>query len=435
MKTLRMLAVEDDPILLAELKKLYRETLVRHGFESVTIEEAESAEEARTLAKAARANPYDLVSLDVNLGDQHMTGLDVLNTLGRFQSAWMVALLTGVETDGTVDSTMGPVTGNALRKRLRPDAYSRFPAERLLVVEKPLSAMDNLARTKLLADRVEQIALVYAEVSRLRYIFRPIDVTSLERVKVARGVKAKKKFIETTSRHWQIRFNCGDIRTLPDKAGFATLHRLLSLDRGESLTPEAALVAEPKNEKVAKTPGTEDNPVDPVAAYFVNQGIRWSELDQVQHERLIQAALSLRFKRYVELRSYQDDEDLSAEEEDELNRLIDELGPLAGAAETAYQRMKDDGSAMADGGDDAIPTAAAFQDGLHVAGGNYERLGEGRRGLDSPEAMLFRARMKRAKDCLRENGFTDFAEHLDGHVQSTGANWSYNPPEHIEWTT
>lgn len=432
MKTLRMLAVEDDPALLSELKKLYRETLSRHGFTSITIEEASNAEEARSLAKAARANPYDLVSLDVNLGDQNMTGLDVLNTLGRFQAAWMVALLTGVETDTTVDNTMGTTAGNALRKRLRPDAYARFPAERLLVVEKPGLTMDTDARTKLLADRVEQIALIYAEVSRLRYIFRPLDVTSLERVKVAKGIKAKRKFIEKTSRHWQIRFNCGDIRTLPDKAGFAILHRLLRLDRNESLTPEAALVVEPANEKKKDAPVT---PVDdPLADYFESKGVAWTILDGSVRTSLIEGALSIKLPRYRELRELEDEDDLSPNEEDELKHLKVELGPLVEWAEERHQ--------AGNSASDDIPNyesprthAVMAQQGLSTGGKTYDKMGEGRRGVDSPEAMLFRARMKRVKDCLRENGFPDFAEHLDSYVQPAFSNWSYNPPTQIDWTT
>jgi hypothetical protein len=43
--------------------------------------------------------------------------------------------------------------------------------------------------------------------------------------------------------------------------------------------------------------------------------------------------------------------------------------------------------------------------------------------------------MKRVKDYLRENGFADFAAHIEAYVQSTGANWSYNPSGGVEWTT
>lgn len=432
MKTIRMLIVEDDKKLLQTLDAHYRSIFESCDFQ-VTIEKAETVEEARRLAKGAKTNPYDLVSLDVILGDPAMTGLDVLETLNRFQSVWMVALLTGVETDATVDRTMGKPRGDSLRKRLRRDAYARFPAERLLVVEKPSATIPAPEAEKLLANRLRQIAAVYEEVSRLRYIFRPIEVVSLERVlgpKAATAKKPKRKFIETTSLHWQIRFNCGDIRTLPDKAGFKTLHHLLSLEPEQSLTPEAAMMIEPRIEKGSSSDAIQPTG-DPVAEYFNAQGIAWETLTPQRQDEVIRAALSLRFKSYIELRGFEDEDDISPEEEAELARIKREFGPLADMAETAYQRMnpKNDGTVPAD--EPSIGTLA--QDGLHAPAGNYDRR-EGGCGQDSPEAMRFRGRKKRICDCLRENGFADFAEHVEGYVTSTGASWSYNPPANIEWT-
>ncbi|HRI12304.1 MAG TPA: response regulator [Verrucomicrobiota bacterium] len=431
MKSIRMLIVEDEPALLELLKRSYREKFKAQGFDSVTIEESRSVEDARKLAKGATSNPYDFVSLDVNLGDTTLTGLDVLSTIKRYHSAWMVALLTGVETDTSVDKIMGKAAGIALRQRLRRDAYARFPAERLLVVEKPSRSLTPKEAEGLLGDRLEQIAAVYEEVGRLRYIFRPIEVICLQRVKVSKGQKPTKKFIETASTQWQIRFNCGDIRTLPDKAGFRTLHRLLCLDRAESLTPEAALVAEPA---VEKGQPQEASSADPVAAFFQAKGIDWNSLDADKRDQLVRGALSVKFVKFQELRGLQDEDDLSPNEEDELKGIIHELGPLAEAAETAYDRMRsqvDDFSHKAT----SLTTGDLAQNDLHVGHGSYDQVGDNRRGQDSPEAALFRARMKRVKDCLRENGFAQFADHLDDYVQSTGANWSYNPPTDVEWTT
>ncbi len=430
MKTLRMLIVEDEPSILEFLDQQYREVFAELGF-SVTIEPATNGTKARDMAKAATVQPYDLVSLDVNLGDANVTGLDVLATLKRWRSAWMVAMLTGVETDSKLDSTMGPTKAEQVRRNLRRDAYAKFPAERLLVIEKPSSTLPSAEATHLLVNRIRQIALIYEEVARQRFIFRPIEVTSMERVKAIKGKPAKHKFIEAASLHWQIRFNCGELRTLPDRAGFRTLHRLLSMPRDEALTPEEALAIEPKNEVPPKSLSTDE---DPVSAYFEAQGIKWSSLDAEQQDKLIQAALSLRIKRYAELRGFQDEVDnaFSAKEEDELNRIKDELGALLNVAELGYQRISGNGEEAVV---EEIQPAVAMQEGLHVAGGNYERVGEDRRGFDSPAAQNFRARWKRAKDYLRENGFTDLAQHFEDYVQSTGASWSYNPPIGVEWTT
>lgn len=423
----RILIVEDDEALIPFLEREYSNAFGRHGYNaSFTL--ARTVEEARKAAKDAQRDPFDLVSLDVYLGDQSLTGLDVLDTLKRFNSAWMIALLTGVEIDPTLDANMGMERGDKLRKQLRRDAYTRFPAERLLIVEKPPNTVEQSESRNLLSNRLEQIALVYSEINRLRYIFRPIDVISLERVPRKKGAKGKSTFLETKSIHWQIRFNCGEIRTLPNMAGFKTLHYLLTRNRNDSVTPEEALAIEPKTER-KKT--IRHSSGDPVSAYFEEQGILFNDLSETEQEKLIRAALSLKFNRYRELRTFQDDEDISVNEEGELDKIVDELGPLADTAELAYQRLKSSGS-----NESSSQTIGSIsQDGLHISTGNYDRIGSDRRGKDSSSANLFRARMMRAKDCLRENGFADMAEHLTDYLMSTGANWSYNPPDGIEWTT
>lgn len=429
MKPLRLLIVEDDPRLLVRIMELYGVAFASHGYEP-TFERAATATEARRLAKAAKGHPYDFVSLDVNLGDPVLSGLDVLETLKRFRSAWMVALLTGVETDDSVDATMGKTAGERLRKQLRRDVYARFPAERLLVVEKPSAKNAATEAERLLANRIEQIALVYEEISRLRYVFRAIDVVSLKRTPQPKGAGAKRTFHEATSRHWQIRFNCGEIRTLPDLSGFKTLHYLLSRDRNVSVTPEEALSIEPKTDQPTGPSAASE---DPVASYFEAQGIAWNELSPPEQEKLMRAAFSLKFARYRDLREFEDEDELSPAEDSELARIVQELGPLADAAETAYQRMKP-AEHVAVAIEQPSP-GTLTQNDLHLRGGNYDKLGTGRRGQDSSAAQLFRARMKRVKDCLRENGFADFAQHIEDYIMSTGANWSYNPPQGVEWTT
>lgn len=443
MKPVRLLIVEDERDLLVRLAELYRAKFEELGFGPVEIEEASSVAGARERAREARGRPYDLVSLDVNLNDPEVTGLDVLATLSRYQSAWMVALLTGVEGDATLDGTLGDAKAEELRKTLRQRADERFPAERLRVVEKPSSRLPKAEADRLLADRVGQIALLYEGISRSRFIFRPIEKTSEQRVAVpaadGKG-RATSRFVKTVSLKWQIRYDCGDLDALPDRAGMRTLHRLLSLPRGESLTPEEALVIEPKHER--EGPGASGQSGqsgasvdrDPLAEFFEAQGIAWSDLRDEEQEKLIAAALSLRIRRYVELREYQDDDDLSAEEEDELGRLVAEFGPLAATAESAYRRLRDDAEAEPDTVASAVGIGVAAAEGLHPEGGHYER-GPGRRGQDSKAAAGFRKRMERVRDYLRENGFADLARHLEHHLSSTGANWSYHPPEGVEWTT
>ena len=64
----RILIVEDDPILLPLLETHYRRLFEAQGYETVTVETAKSADEAKERARKATRKPYDFVSLDVNLG-------------------------------------------------------------------------------------------------------------------------------------------------------------------------------------------------------------------------------------------------------------------------------------------------------------------------------------------------------------------------------
>lgn len=449
MKEIRLLVVEDDAELLSWLKKQYREVFSDLGYHAITIEEARNPEEARTLAKGAEKKPYDLVSLDVELGGKPRegippeSGVDVLLAFKRYKSAWMVAVLTGVETSRTADQTFGLEEADALRKQLRREAYSNFWPERLFVVEKPAAGMfeENKATAEeLLRTRLEQIALVYGEVNRQRYIFRPIEVKGTQRIPKKKGSKGPRKTVPTLSTHWQIRFNVGDIRTLPNTTGFKTLHKLLSLDptKAESLTPEAALVLEPRQNEGKVDAGTtpeNESDEDPFAAYFIGFGItNWRELTIEEKERLVRVHLEPLFKRYSELRQFQDDDDLSADEADELDRLKPQLGNLAAQAEERYRREAY-GEAEAQGPqhEQIVQHAAAAQQGLGAPRANYDQR-QGGWGYDSPEAELFRQRMVRVKKSLRENGFENFADHLDDYLSSTGANWSYHPPEAMQWT-
>lgn len=430
-----MLIVEDEPALLQTLKRLYRQVFSALGFEDVTIVETSEPKEAKNLAKDAERNPYDFVSLDINLGVAEITGLDVLSAFKRFKSAWMIAVLTGVETETSADATLGKGIAGKIRKQLRCDAYTRFWPERLIVVEKPAPALSQEESAKLLRNRLEQVARLYLEIARQRYIFRPIEVQGLERIP-AKKKGQKRQFFNTKTQHWQIRFNCGDIRTLPYRAGFKTIYKLLSLGPDESLTPEAALVIEPENEKSAAPPVVIESPGNnPFITFFETLKVPFNDLNPDEQERLVKITLGSKFREFAELRLLQDDNDLSAQESDRLEAITAELGVLVPVAEAFLEARKENSNSDSEQDDhQEVALRAALQQGqLHVGGAAYES-NPGRRGFDSREGQNFRARKKRIVDYLRENGFADLAEHLEGYITSTGANWSYNPPTEIEWT-
>lgn len=426
MKKIRLLIVEDDPTLIVRLEKLYREIFTARGFDSVTVETVNNASEAKDRASSAKADPYDLVSLDVHLGEGEVTGLDVLTRFKRYKSAWMVVLLTGVETDLTANASLGKEAAEKIRRGLRKEAYANFPSERLLVVEKPSQKNDE-EREKLLANRLRDIAGVYEAVSRLRYVFRPIEVDGLEYIP---GKKDKGKlveegrFISCRTLCWQVRFNCGDMRTIPHKVGYKSLHKILSLEPGESVTPEELRVIEPPEEKtkLKATPAGEST--DAVAAYFEQNGIDWKNRTEEERENLIKAALAFRFKRFVELREFQEDGDIEPSEENELARITDELGPLAEFAEIAFQRLTSQPRTIGGDGLEVDPGAAAGVAGEVRPERPYTRRKVGW-GLDSVASGGYRKRRDRTANYLREEGFVQMADEIEKMVDSTGSNWSY----------
>ena len=426
MKKIRLLIVEDDPTLIVRLEKLYREIFTARGFASVIVETADNAGDAKDRASSAKADPYDLVSLDVHLGEGEVTGLDVLTRFKRYKSAWMVVLLTGVETDLTANASLGKEAAEKIRRGLRKEAYANFPSERLLVVEKP-SQKNEEEREKLLANRLRDIAGVYEAVSRLRYVFRPIEVDGLKYIE---GKKDKGKivqegrFIPCRTLCWQVRFNCGDMRTIPHKVGYKSLHKILSLEPGESVTPEELRVIEPpeENTKPKATPAGEST--DAVAAYFEQNGIDWKNRTEEERENLINAALAFRFKRFVELREFQENGDIEPAEENELERITDELGPLAELAEIAFQRLTPQARTIGGDGLEVDPGAAAGVAGeVHVENPYTRR--KGGRGYDSTASGGYRKRRDRTANYLREQGFIEMADEIEKMVDSTGSNWSY----------
>ena len=434
MKKIRLLIVEDDPTLIVRLEKLYREIFTARGFASVIVETADNPGDAKDRASSAKADPYDLVSLDVHLGEGEVTGLDVLTRFKRYKSAWMVVLLTGVETDLTANASLGKEAAEKIRRGLRKEAYANFPSERLLVVEKP-SQKNEEEREKLLANRLRDIAGVYEAVSRLRYVFRPIEVDGLEYIpgKKDKGKMVEEgRFIPCRTLCWQVRFNCGDMRTIPHKVGYKSLHKILSLEPGESVTPEELRVIEPPEEKtkLKVTPAGEST--DAVAVYFEQNGIDWKDRTEEERKNLIKAALAFRFKRFVELREFQEDGEIEPAEENELARIADELGPLAEFAEIAFQRLTSQPRTIRGDGLEVDPGAAAKGAGeVHPDRGLYTRR-KGGRGYDSTASGGYRKRRDRTANYLREEGFVQMADEIEKMVDSTGSNWSYLGQN--EWT-
>jgi response regulator of citrate/malate metabolism len=130
--TIRVLVVEDEP-LIAEAHRAYTERVA--GFEVVGV-----AHTARDAMAVLRAEPVDLVLLDLNLPDKH--GLDVCRALRAagsgtdvlaVTSARDVAMVRAAVALGVTHYLLKPFTFAAFRDKL--DGYARYRSQLLAADE------------------------------------------------------------------------------------------------------------------------------------------------------------------------------------------------------------------------------------------------------------------------------------------------------------
>ena len=446
----RILIVEDDIPLLDTLEGYYRRLFGLEGFATVTVETAKNAEEAKARARNAARKPYDFVSLDVNLGNTSvekgkvLTGLDVLRVFKAHNSAWMVVLLTGVETDTSLDATIGRSDAEGIRRRLRREAYQNFFPERLQVIEKPSQAdlrADGTAANSELINKLNQIVQVYRVVSQQRYVFRPVIVDGIVRVPVPQKEgRAKSKLVPAKVTRWQVRYNCGELLTIEACDGFEIVHYLLGLDQtADPVDPQflnrliAVSKTEPDSQAEAEEEEEKGELERAVAAYFEPLGVTWDKLNKEQKIAQLEL-IAPTVKRLKELKALEAEDDISADEEDELGGLVKKLGPLAepledfltGRAESPFEE------AYSENFEETAAQDAACGQGMQRDAGNYTKQ-PGRKGWDSPEEAKARKYLGRTRDHLRKNGFPSLADHLQQHIMANRAKWSYIPPSGVEW--
>lgn len=173
-KPLRILIVEDELEWAKRIKSNLLEIL--HDLRlPCSIDAPESIQECKAAIRSAVEKPYDLITLDINYrndsANEPTDGLKLLGIIGQYQSAWLVSILTGIAVDETVAATYGEERARQLQEELRSRAYTSFPPERLLVLEKP--ALDDAGK---LAKHLRQICLILRQSLVGRNLFRPLEL-------------------------------------------------------------------------------------------------------------------------------------------------------------------------------------------------------------------------------------------------------------------
>jgi hypothetical protein len=177
----KILIVENEQEWADYLDLRFRELFKNELDVHATIEIANSGEKALALVQQVK-EPYDLVSLDIDLGKSAskgpaLTGIRVLEEIKKANAAWMVSILTGVEANKRLGSSIGDEElAREIQEELRAIARENFPPERLLVVEKPgnkLREQDGELMKKL-DNRLKQIVHIYKQLSKDRNTFRRV---------------------------------------------------------------------------------------------------------------------------------------------------------------------------------------------------------------------------------------------------------------------
>jgi CheY-like chemotaxis protein len=274
-----ILIIEDDPAWATVIKDAIESVLDDMRFKCV-FEIPETNRQRRDAVRAAADQPYDLVSLDIHLANDGSTtepidGLYLLDLIRRYNAAWMVSIFTGIENDETVGSTYGTEAASRLQNNLRARAYASFSPDRLLVTEKPA------LNSNMVDNRIRQICMILLHSSSARNLFRALKLENLtpygetitgellsqdskeykiaekahkfvqtyetkfsqERKKTVREEYLRQKGLDVLAKNgkrlkntqWiegvielrQIRFNCGEVVTLPDGPYFRTVAKVL----------------------------------------------------------------------------------------------------------------------------------------------------------------------------------------------------------------
>lgn len=280
---LRILIVEDEPKWAQAIKSHFLEIFNDLKL-PCTIEAPATIQKCREAIRSAAENPYDLISLDISfsndVAEDPIDGLTLLGIISQYKAAWLVSILTGVETDTTVDDTYGERRARLLQYELHSRASATFPPERLMVKEKP-----DLSNTELLAKRLRQVCLYLRQSrigrNRFRRLKEPCQIAVHELIdgrwikrnspefnlakKAMDFVKAFNKkypkgpstcrdskrladyetqieldilkkigrklapaqWADDTVTLWQISFGCGEVISLPDNPNFETIAWLL----------------------------------------------------------------------------------------------------------------------------------------------------------------------------------------------------------------
>ena len=468
----KILIVEDIPEwakhLETEYRRLFREEL---NIANVTIEIADDGPKALELVEAAAQAPYDLVSLDIHLPPKDsksvvvVDGLRVLEEIHKQRAAWMVAILTGAETDNKLAKSLGEDRARVIQEQLRAKARETFPPERLMIVEKPKvkpgDARANAKDIGLLNHRLQQVVLVYDQLNHSRNVMREVTLPcQIGMVKLkdetlipagGKEEKAAKKdgtlamngkrredtiWVASKTTVWQVRFDCGEILTIPPVEGFVVVQALLrwpyeemspgivaALATGGILSPSvgsnltASATTSSSADETDEESDNTDEETDP----------DFDEAEEDDAENDGNEADARRSREVLGSGGSVVTETWNTTEQESFAAMQKQLRKHNSRIQQLEEELSEDGLTNAKKRELADLQKEVTE--LEAA------LGKTRRGPDTKEGGTIRTALTRVKAHLREQGLVSLAEHLDSCIKPQRGKWGYYPSRVMNWQT
>ncbi len=435
MRQIRLLIVDDEDEPRNLVRKIYEEVLSDFGLGVPAITTMGNAKAAKAHALQFLDDPdepYDIASLDLNLGDVEVTGLDILEALKLSQAAWTAVLLTGFEMDleKAAKTFVEPKKLTQLLRSFRSEAQEKFWPMRVLVIGKPHHSLPHNEQARLLRTHIEQVAEFYRNLESQRYMFKRLEVPRKRKVKHKSKYGKRKTALADTIQPravYQIRCGCGDMVELDEESwpGLKTMHELFKMGRNAVITAEQAMQIEPykpRNNKLKPTKAIV-KPREAAKDYFIGEHPGWDSYDGATRLQLIEEAISPWIDAYCELRKYQDTgSGLNKAQQAKLDQML--THPLSQVAEDWYDNTKE-----------LTGTSGSLAE-ITIGRAAQELVNPVRqRPQEAREDVWLAQRKSRLCAALRDKNILSFADYIEENVSGTDRNWTHSPPKGIDWST
>lgn len=431
MKPIRLLIVDDEEEPRNLIRRIYEAVLPRFEFlpEITAFDTAKEAKLHALQVLKQGGKPYDLASLDLDMGDSEVHGINILEALKVAQSAWTVVVLTGLEMNPqkAAKTYSHPEELEKLLQGFRSEVQQTFWPKRSLTIAKPHPCLPVDEQNRLLRTGIEQAVKFYKDLEPKRYMFRMVKIPRMK--KAPKLTKKEKNQLEAGDdgiwqnqslpprRVFQIQCGCGEMVELDQEHwnGLATMHELFKKGPGGVITSTESEKFEPYNQRNSKRQNTTVEPVEntpgkvekhetSVREYFVRNGHpAWNSYDFETRMDLIEGAVPW-LDDYGSLRRRQDI-GISLNENDQKQLTQWSKDILHSLAEVWYLWQANERS----------PKIAPEPGDVNLTR---------KRKTEPKSKTRFRKMKSQLISNLRDKNILTFAKYIEDHVKGVDHDWT-----------